>query len=498
MKMRKGILRAFGREVKRASEDSNPGRYRTNFMRDRDRILYSKLFRRLSRKTQIFIPASDDHVRTRLTHSLEVLQISAVSAQFLGLDRDLVEAIALGHDLGHTPFGHTGERVLNLFMTNCDQLGGLSIKLQANETGFKHNLQGLRQSIELTHLYENIRGLNLSNFTLWGVQNHTGSIWKHCDYRYKSSAGTFYCNYPQRGKNNICIIPTGNLSLTYPFYDRYKKYYMQKNADKEAWSFEGLLVAVADEISQRHHDIEDGLIAKVIQEDDIIELTRQFLFPYFNKDDRRIFKTLNKSDNFIQKISRLVVGCLNRNLISNSYQNFKSFCNVFGIKNRIDFEEIYKTLKLEQEFSNLNKNIKIKDIISYPLELKGDEKAFKSELGKVILSSYPVQRMDGKARFIIRQLTKAYLTNPQQLPDGIINQLFDVYNPDGDESRTIPIGDKRAWLNEIYFSSSASILIKNYLLRLICDFIASMTDDFALREHARLYSTSENIDLRHY
>ena len=112
--MRKKNTRALSQFISRSTEDISIGRYRNDFMRDRDRILYSKPFRRMSRKTQIFLPASDDHVRTRLTHSLEVSQISTISAQALGLDRDLTKAIALGHDIGHTPFGHTGERVLNL------------------------------------------------------------------------------------------------------------------------------------------------------------------------------------------------------------------------------------------------------------------------------------------------------------------------------------------------------------------------------------------------
>lgn len=100
--------------VARKNQDYPTGQHRNDFMRDRDRILYSRPYRRLGRKTQIFLPSFDDHVRTRLTHSLEVAQISTISAQALGLDRDLTEAIAIGHDIGHTPFGHTGEKILYL------------------------------------------------------------------------------------------------------------------------------------------------------------------------------------------------------------------------------------------------------------------------------------------------------------------------------------------------------------------------------------------------
>ena len=105
----KPSLSAVEEYCKIATRELGPGRYRNQFMRDRDRILYSRPFRRLSKKTQIFLEASEDHIRTRLTHTLEVAQIAKTSAKTLSLDRDLTEAIALRHDLGHTQFGHSGE-----------------------------------------------------------------------------------------------------------------------------------------------------------------------------------------------------------------------------------------------------------------------------------------------------------------------------------------------------------------------------------------------------
>jgi len=130
---------------------------RTDFQRDRDRILHSKSFRRLKHKTQVFISPEGDHFRTRLTHTLEVSQIGRTLARALRLNEDLVEAIALGHDLGHTPFGHTGERILN----------------ELNPEGFKHYEQSLRV-VDFLEQKERFRGLNLTQEVRDGIRNHSG------------------------------------------------------------------------------------------------------------------------------------------------------------------------------------------------------------------------------------------------------------------------------------------------------------------------------------
>ncbi len=139
----------FARGRKRQEEKCN---IRTEYQRDRDRVLHSKAFRRLKHKTQVFFSPNDDHYRTRMTHTLEVSQISRTIAKALGLNEDLTEAIALGHDLGHTPFGHSGEDALNKLMIE----------------GYKHNEQSIRV---VTH----IEDLNLNEETLDGILNHTGA-----------------------------------------------------------------------------------------------------------------------------------------------------------------------------------------------------------------------------------------------------------------------------------------------------------------------------------
>jgi dGTPase len=474
--MKKTIGKAPLKYVERAGKDYATGPYRNEFMRDRDRILYSKPYRRLSRKTQVFLPASDDSVRTRLTHSLEVAQISTISAQALGLDRDLTEAIALGHDIGHTPFGHTGERILNRIATNCDRLGDLAPDLDIEDMGFKHNLQGVRVTADLDVLYQEVSGLNLSNFALWGIQNHTKRFWKKCGFRQEVEDG-YICNFPQNISLESCIHGNNKNALMNHFYDRYYDLWKIKNSDggfgHEAWSFEGILVEFADEIAQRHHDIEDGLIAKVISTQDIFEWIDQLMRPYFTNQEVRIFNSLIKDEPefIIPKTSKLIVGCLNRNLISHSRANLRDFYKAFSIDSNKDFIEIYPDLDIQTEFETENGTLLIKDIISYPEKLETDQKILQKKLKNSILNSYQVQRMDGKAGFIIRQLAKAYLSNPQQLPDNMIKQLFIDSHPDKDAHAQVSIGEMRSWLDQMYYSSRNNSVRRN-LLRVICDFIS--------------------------
>ena len=173
-------------------EDSCP--LRTEYQRDRDRIIHSKAFRRLKHKTQVFFSPTDDHFRTRMTHTLEVSQIARTIARCLNLNEDLTEAIALGHDLGHTPFGHSGEAVLNEIM----------------DYGFKHAQHSVRVATV-------IEDLNLTQETLDGILNHSGSLRK----------------------------------------------------ESAAYTLEGKIVKLSDKIAYINHDIDDAIRAKIIKESDL-------------------------------------------------------------------------------------------------------------------------------------------------------------------------------------------------------------------------------------
>lgn len=164
---------AFSDQSRGRSRAEESDCYRTNFQRDRDRILHSKSFRRLAHKTQVFLAPEGDHYRTRLTHSLEVMQIARSCARGLCLNEDLTEAIALGHDLGHTPFGHTGERTLSRALEQYRGLEPSELTAHDEPTLFKHNEQSGR-IVEL--LEKDGRGLNLSWEVVNGIVCHTGPV----------------------------------------------------------------------------------------------------------------------------------------------------------------------------------------------------------------------------------------------------------------------------------------------------------------------------------
>src|ERR1700738_2605781 len=208
-----------------------PGKTRSPFRRDCDRVIHSTAFRRLKYKTQAFVFHEGDHYRTRLTHSLEVAQIARALARQLGLDEDLTEALALAHDLGHPPFGHAGERALDA----CLQAHG----------GFDHNAQTLRVVTALEHCYPAFDGLNLTWESLEGIVKHNGPLTER--------NGAPAEHYRSRG------VPAGICE--------YNGHY-----DLELWSFASLeaqVAAIADDIAYDAHDIDDGLRAGLFRLDDL-------------------------------------------------------------------------------------------------------------------------------------------------------------------------------------------------------------------------------------
>ena len=201
-----------------------PSATRTEFQRDRDRIVHSTAFRRLAHKTQVFVDHESDHFRTRLTHTIEVAQIARALARALRLDDDLAEAVALGHDLGHTPFGHTGEDALDACM--------------AEHGGFDHNSHALRIVTELERHYAEFDGLNLTQPTLAGLIKHNGPL--------LDASGAPTERYQAQG------VPAAVLR-----YDAMRK---SLSFSLHA-SLEAQAAAIADDIAYDAHDIDDGLRA---------------------------------------------------------------------------------------------------------------------------------------------------------------------------------------------------------------------------------------------
>ena len=214
--------------------DESISTFRSPFQRDRDRIIHSSAFRRLKHKTQVFVEHEGDYYRTRLTHTIEVAQVARTIAGALGLNTDLAEAVALAHDLGHPPFGHTGE----------DALHGL----MAPYGGFDHNAQALRIVTKLEKHYAGFDGLNLTWETLEGIAKHNGPAIS--DHGGSHSA-------PTRELLPYALIEVDNL------WDLE----LSTNASAEAQ-----VAAVADDCAYNHHDLHDGLRAGLFTEDDLCEL----------------------------------------------------------------------------------------------------------------------------------------------------------------------------------------------------------------------------------
>ena len=346
--------------------------YRTAFQRDRDRIIHSKAFRRLEYKTQVFAYYEGDHYRTRLTHTLEAAQIARSIAQYLGANEDLTHAIALAHDLGHTPFGHAGEHALH--------------DLMAPHGGFEHNYQSLRVVDLLEARYPEFPGLNLTYETRSGIIRHS----------------TVYDN------------PRPDVAAAF----------MQ---DPQP-SLEAQIVNRADEIAYNCHDIEDGLRSGFFQEAEVSELplwdevTRIITdrYPHLDKDTLRYQCIRALIDTFIRD---LVEETENR-LAASGFDSP---------------EALAQAQEPVVDFSPRMKN------------WKGELNEF---LHTRFYTHHRILRMQFKAYRLLRDLFQEYVERPSQLPPGVQKRL-----DDGDEPAE----------------------------RIVCDYIAGMTDRFALDEHRKLF-----------
>jgi len=466
---------------------------RSKFQRDRDRILYSKEFRRLSGKTQVFVAGFDDHMRTRLTHTLEVAQIADTVARALGLNEVLTEAIAYGHDVGHTPFGHVGERTLNEIMNGCRDIYGYNKNLDEDQKGFKHNWQGLRVVTELEQIDEKHKGLNLTKYTLWGILNHSSLDVKMCKY-YRQFEKDMKCKITNREK--FCEV-SGKLS--FGFYNN--KVFLNDILD---WTFEAGIVATADEIAQRHHDIEDALYAGIIKIEDICNEFDKAFGVFIDKETKNeLNKIIEKKESKfkIPMLSKFIVNFYTTIYIKQLELKMSDIVKEIGLNSDEDFHSLkdlahdfllekYKgktiinVLQFDSHKENENENFSSCD------------RKFQKYLTGIILKSELAQSMDGKSDFIIRQLFKAYLSNPQQLPD---NAILKSYERIWESTRI----DTNGWISpkEIkpfmarnYIEDvlkNENSLINTIVLRTVCDFIAGMTDQYAMDQFDRLYGTQK-------
>ena len=290
--------------------------YRTPFQRDRDRIIHSTSFRRLKHKTQVFVNTESDHYRTRITHSIEVAQIARTIAKYLNLNDDLAETLSLAHDLGHTPFGHAGEKALNECMSNFG--------------GFDHNLQTLRIVMFLENKYLKFQGLNLTLETLDGLLKHSGPF---DDFNKLDS-----------------IIGINN--------------FKNKIIFKNNTSLEAQIASISDDIAYNNHDIQDGIKAKLFTLNELIEIN---FFKEIYKSYKRNIKRNNK-DIIIYQIIRDSINLMVKDIIKNSIINIrknkiKKFLDVKNNENQnVIFSDKFQYIETQiKEFLKIkmynNKNV---------------------------------------------------------------------------------------------------------------------------------------------
>ena len=343
--------------------------YRSEYQRDRDRVIHTSSFRRLKHKTQVFIYHEGDHFRTRLTHSLEVSQISRSIARYLGLNEDLCEVLSLAHDLGHTPFGHAGENVLSECMNNYGS--------------FDHNIQSLRILTLLENPYDDFLGLNLSINTIDGLLKHNGPI--------------------QDKKLVLELLPDLN---------SYKINFGNHG------SLESQISSLADDIAYNNHDIDDGLRANFFSIDELKEI------PILQNIISETLEKNSAKNNY--KLIRKLIDYMVTDLTENTKKNIHKY-NI----NKI--EDIY------------NAKLSIADFTENTKKLINNIKLFLHE--KMYKHKY-ILKWTGKSEEVIKFLFNYYLKN-YNLLENKTNKLFTKE-------------------------------------RNICDFIAGMTDKYAIDQYNNL------------
>jgi dGTPase len=359
---------------------------RSVFQRDRDRIIHSAAFRRLTHKTQVFVYHEGDHYRTRLTHSLEVAQIARTISRALFLDEDLAETLALAHDLGHTPFGHAGEEALNAEM--------------ARFGGFSHNDHTFRILTRLERRYAEFDGLNLTWETLEGIVKHNG---------------------PLRGAGIDRPPPP-----TIAEYDRCHPLGLDQFASAEAQ-----VAALSDDIAYNNHDIDDGLRAGLFAVADLAEVP--LVGPVFKSVASR-YPGLEEPRLIHEAIRRLIDRMVG-DLITETRSRLAA--------GRIDSAEAVRAHGAPA--------------VAFSAEMQRNDRALKDFLLERMYRHYRVNRMSSKARRVVHDLFGLYLSEPECLPS---EWRAGAAGPDDEQTA-----------------------------RVAADYLAGMTDRFALDEHHHLFDT---------
>jgi len=385
---------------------------RKEFARDRDRILFTKAFRRLQHKTQMFPYEKGDHFRTRLTHTMEVSQIARSLARYLSVDEDLTESIALGHDIGHTPFGHQGEEVLDGIMRGDDNLGK-DIEISLNHGGFKHNYNSIKILDITQSKYEKISGLNLSWQVLEGILKHT-TIKRH------EADECGKCWDIERFVSDKKLIERLHLNLNFSV------------------TLEGQIVAIADEIAQRQHDIDDGLRGiPSIKIDDIYNKIIETSQDLIDESKILINEKFGFENEYLQDCIDLLNELVDR-LEINKVSKSRTYKKVSLVRNILEYFilDVFTTTKYNCINMSEARNYKImpyavktnmrtlnKEIVSFSNAAKKLDDFIENYIKTQIINSYDINKANGRSKYIIRQLFKAYYKNPLQMPHYMLKRL---------------------------------------------------------------------------
>ena len=364
---------------------------RSPFQRDRDRIIHSTAFRRLKHKTQVFVYHEGDHYRTRLTHSLEVAQIARTIARTLALDEDLTEALALAHDLGHTPFGHAGEEELDALM--------------APYGGFDHNAQGLRIVTRLERRYAAFDGLNLTVDTLDGLVKHNGPL--------VDRNGNPVGAYAGRGVPAVIAEFAGAGIIDLSGYA----------------SAEAQAAAIADDIAYNAHDIDDGLRARLF---DVIDLGDVPLAGEALGEVLRGWPNLDRP-RLVHETVRRVISWMVGDVLAEARRRIARHSPTSP-------EEIHALGE---------------PIIAFSAQMREKDRVLKQFLTRCVYSHARIEEIMERARRVVRDLFESYMNEPKLLPAN--------------------------WREEGAVADEARFA------RQVCDFIAGMTDRYALESHKRLF-----------
>ncbi len=365
---------------------------RTAFQRDRDRIIHATAFRRLKHKTQVFVTHEGDHYRTRLTHSLEVAQIARSISRCLGLNEDLAEALSLAHDLGHTPFGHSGEQALDAAM--------------AAYGGFDHNAQTLRILTHLEQHYAEFDGLNLSWEVLEGVVKHNGPLIGAHSRRREAVAET------------ILAYNAGH--------------------DLELDSFAGAeaqVAALADDIAYNNHDVDDGLRAGLFEVADLADVP--LVGPVFAEVTGR-YPGLAWSRLIHESVRRLIDRMVT-DLIAETRRRLTAAAP-----------------RTVEDIRRLDR-----PVVAFSEAMRDNDRALKAFLWEHMYRHQRVDRMSATARRVVSELFELFISRPSCLP------------PEWQAHALGPATPVTA--------------------RLVADYIAGMTDRFALNEHRRLLGGESKV-----